>query len=529
MRRRDISKVLFASAAGTALVAERASAQTCVAPCYPRTAAEISANVTPTDYSYEATPIDPRRYGLSTSAVATTNTPALNNAIKVSQHGGGAILIRQPGIYTCHTLVMKPGVTLHGSGWGTILKLADGFNSHLISWDEINPCDDCEIAHLQLDGNKANAPDAAAGIVLVGQRMRIRDVYVHDTVTANILIQGTASVLSEDCLVESCQCMNPGHDGNNWGAIAGTKVRRFRVRNNLIVGNDGEMTYAIDVEPDPGEFADQVFIEDNVAIGGRIFVDGANSTAISRIVGVKVTGNYVDARNSHGIGQANGAPLFLRYAQTIDVSGNTLIGANGPYGGIYIDGCNDFSIKANTFVCTDIAGDEYAIFFADDITDNSRGDIAGNTFLNTGPGTYRYAVHALATDVAQLVIGHNTMLGSWSSEAYNATGTEATVTPGVWTTRRITVNFSTGGSLASGASRSVTVSSGFSASPGDVAIASVVSGTIGTNSFDLLCTTTNVNTVCLTLWNRDASAINPGSSIDIRLTILRYRIAGAVH
>ena len=61
MRRRDISKALFATAAGSAVVAQRAEAQTCTAPCYAQTAAEIAAGVTPTNYAYA--PLNPFRYG----------------------------------------------------------------------------------------------------------------------------------------------------------------------------------------------------------------------------------------------------------------------------------------------------------------------------------------------------------------------------------------------------------------------------------------------------------------------------------
>ena len=61
MDRRDISKVLLGSVAGAALLSERANAQSCVAPCYARTAAEIAAGVTPSDYSHP--PGDIRRFG----------------------------------------------------------------------------------------------------------------------------------------------------------------------------------------------------------------------------------------------------------------------------------------------------------------------------------------------------------------------------------------------------------------------------------------------------------------------------------
>ena len=61
MRRRDVSKALLASATGSALVAQRAEAETCRQPCHPRTHAEAAAGVKPTNHAYLEG--DLRRYG----------------------------------------------------------------------------------------------------------------------------------------------------------------------------------------------------------------------------------------------------------------------------------------------------------------------------------------------------------------------------------------------------------------------------------------------------------------------------------
>lgn len=61
MRRRDISKALLATAAGSAVVARQADAQTCTAPCYAQTAIESAAGVTPSNYAYP--PGNVLRYG----------------------------------------------------------------------------------------------------------------------------------------------------------------------------------------------------------------------------------------------------------------------------------------------------------------------------------------------------------------------------------------------------------------------------------------------------------------------------------
>ncbi|MFZ1099766.1 MAG: hypothetical protein WAN26_10245, partial [Steroidobacteraceae bacterium] len=52
MLRRDISTALLATATGAALLPKSATAQTCTAPCYAQTAAEITAGITPVNTSY---------------------------------------------------------------------------------------------------------------------------------------------------------------------------------------------------------------------------------------------------------------------------------------------------------------------------------------------------------------------------------------------------------------------------------------------------------------------------------------------
>jgi hypothetical protein len=70
MLRRDLSKVLLASAAGTALLTRNVQAQSCTPPCYPQTSRESAAGVTPTDTQFP--PGDVRRYG----AVGDDSTPS---------------------------------------------------------------------------------------------------------------------------------------------------------------------------------------------------------------------------------------------------------------------------------------------------------------------------------------------------------------------------------------------------------------------------------------------------------------------
>lgn len=75
MHRRELPMVLLA-AAGPAALSSTAQAQTCTLPCYPQTAAELAAKVTPTNLSYP--PQDIRRYGTIDPTGVTDNTAIIN-------------------------------------------------------------------------------------------------------------------------------------------------------------------------------------------------------------------------------------------------------------------------------------------------------------------------------------------------------------------------------------------------------------------------------------------------------------------
>ncbi len=123
MDRRDISRVLLGTAAGAALLSQRAQAQTCTAPCYAQTADESSAGVVPSDFSREPGPIaDARRYGFSSAASASTNTLALQAAIQSLPPGnasirGGTVQL-PPGLFALNDVVIPQYVRVCGAGRG---------------------------------------------------------------------------------------------------------------------------------------------------------------------------------------------------------------------------------------------------------------------------------------------------------------------------------------------------------------------------------------------------------------------------
>jgi hypothetical protein len=85
---------------------------------YPRTAAEIAASVTPTNYGYPESDI--RRYGALTAA--SDNAAAINNALLVSANGGSAAFI-PPGNWK-HTSTLNATLNSSMYGIGTASTLA---------------------------------------------------------------------------------------------------------------------------------------------------------------------------------------------------------------------------------------------------------------------------------------------------------------------------------------------------------------------------------------------------------------------
>jgi hypothetical protein len=118
--RRELTRSLFSAALGGALLADKSEAQTCTSPCYPQTAAEIAAGVTPTSTSYP--PSDVRRYGAVGNG-STDDGPAFNRALLCAAQATGTGIMKvvyapKPAVkYVINTaIVNQPGVALDYNG-----------------------------------------------------------------------------------------------------------------------------------------------------------------------------------------------------------------------------------------------------------------------------------------------------------------------------------------------------------------------------------------------------------------------------
>lgn len=88
-----------------------------VLPPNVKTAAEIAANIVPTDYAYLEGDI--RRYGALTTAI--DNSTAINNALLVSSKGGNAAFIPAGNWKCTSTPTIADGASMYGTGIGSVL------------------------------------------------------------------------------------------------------------------------------------------------------------------------------------------------------------------------------------------------------------------------------------------------------------------------------------------------------------------------------------------------------------------------
>lgn len=172
---------------------------------YPRTAAEIGAGITPTQYHYPE--LNVKRYG-ATGDGSTDDITAITNALTVGAYLG-AMVYMPPGKYIVSTPVRIPEATgLDGAGYmggayagtvqGTSIWAKSTFNqptrgiveSYNVSGgglQEFSP-----VRNLSIFGNRTNGAVAAAGLLLksVFVNTVIRDVMIQEVDGDGIKLDG---------------------------------------------------------------------------------------------------------------------------------------------------------------------------------------------------------------------------------------------------------------------------------------------------------------------------------------------------
>ena len=204
MRRRDIPRALLVSAAGTALAPEISRAESVRAvPSYPRTDAEISANVTPTNADFP--PGNVRRYGAgdghTPDEVAFQSACASNNYVFVP-HG--------TYVFNSQVNVDKSNITIIGENPGTAavsIRLARGAGRGAAAFRWNSWASDVHVSNLAILLKNAGAAQIGLRFAEVRQS-RITNCYIEGPAekgndTSAIQFDGTGKY-SGDVDVENC-------------------------------------------------------------------------------------------------------------------------------------------------------------------------------------------------------------------------------------------------------------------------------------------------------------------------------------
>lgn len=337
MDRRRVSKLLLASAAGASLAPRQANAQSCTLPCYPQTAAELAASVTPANLSFP--PGDLRRYGTNTTPGTTDMTSALSDAIKATD--GGELALPAETILTGSQSLgsLSKGIKIRGAGMGlTVLRLKQTAGSTQVFGGIGEAVNDITIEDVTIDGNASvhgvggSAPnnsvlglrlgDNASGGV-VSNRIRINRVRVLDVTEHGIAVSRCNDFEIDGCTIS-------GFDGG-FGILSFRGGKYGRITNNYVTTStaaavgimlDDRSTSSTTSEPHS-----ECTIAGNVIDGQDVLSTGISAPAASGIV---VTGNAISRCNAAGINvdENESGSLPESVLKHTVVVGNTIRGQN---------------------------------------------------------------------------------------------------------------------------------------------------------------------------------------------------------
>lgn len=280
MRRRDISKALFATAAGSTVAAAPVEAQTCTAPCYAQTTAESAAGVTPVNYAYPF--LDVRRYGAVGNGT-TDDTAAFNAAIKACYNTDGAIVVAA----TAASYILTSGLTLgnannaariYGSGQPTL-------------------------SFVGLSGTDA--------ITMTGSSPAYRQHELRGLII-NLNGSGRDAVVlnaSSHPILDNVWIMNPGRDGFSIQCSSYGWVEKGEF--NLMVYNAGRHGVLMSTAGSDGAFINECIWRQYVLRGVSALIPGGNAIRMTSTAtggGSKISDHYIE-KSSWDCGYNSGNPV----------------------------------------------------------------------------------------------------------------------------------------------------------------------------------------------------------------------------
>jgi hypothetical protein len=248
MRRRDLTKTLLAAAAGAG--APNAQAENCTPPCFPRTNAETTAGIVPSQLIYAASPrIDPRRYGAVGDGVRD-DTQAMQIALNVAQAGNGHVMIPEDFRMLCGPLSLTVGgldaltnsLAIEGASLvGSRIVAKPGLAVPLVTVRSSNPATLLQPAQLIFENfslhNLANPKvSGGSGLSLQGLGwMRLSGVQIVGFDTGLQMINSLSTLIDQQCQFNS---NNTGVAISRLGGASAPQTANLINLNNCrIIGN----------------------------------------------------------------------------------------------------------------------------------------------------------------------------------------------------------------------------------------------------------------------------------------------------
>ena len=277
MRRRDISKALFATAAGSTVIAQRAQAQACTTPCYAQTAAEIAASVTPVNYAY--VPGHVLRYGTNTTPGTTNMTAAIQAAINQSAQSGGSPAYAPAGTYLVNsTLVLPQYGSITGDGYASRISFT-GTGAFLSATSPT------EVGWSGSYVKKLNITSSSGTDCIVLNNIADVDIdenQINGFYNSQIHLTGTLGQGTGDIRITGNLLFNSNGNGIQLDDV--NNVNAIAIHGNHIYGAAGYGIY--DVVSGKG-----ISILGNTIEGGR----GAAQVYFNNASGVNFAGNYIES------------------------------------------------------------------------------------------------------------------------------------------------------------------------------------------------------------------------------------------
>ena len=190
---------------GTEIVVMDQAGNTVTAPSgnmgiWVRTAAEIAAGVTPTNYAYPECLVD--RYGTNTTPGTTDMTAAINAAVSVAAQGAGPVRFLPSTYAHATTLVWQNGIVYQGSGINKTKLLYTGTSDQIQVNNPINSSTlaNYDVRDMWLESQtatagKANFADVGSTLIFF-RRVRFSGAMI------NLILDQSESVRVENCIFQ---------------------------------------------------------------------------------------------------------------------------------------------------------------------------------------------------------------------------------------------------------------------------------------------------------------------------------------